>query len=237
MSSDDSRNIDDKLAEIRATLAEVARDFSDANEGGHVERLALTTALVSEALRVVGLTAVLVGGGAIEFYAPDAYVTQDIDIVVEGLPGEPVRDRIASVFEALDFIKLSGRHWERDGMLVEIPGHSIDDPYSEVMVGPYRLNIVRPEVVLIGRVVEYDQTGHTGHAAQAVVLLQAVGDTLDHSLLAQLARRERVESVLAALRALAESGTLVTDGLLRDLHDRLHSRGRYSPNVQHLEDE
>jgi hypothetical protein len=49
----------------------------------HVERRALAAAIVSEALRARGLEATLVGGGAIEFYAPGAYATCDIDLVVE----------------------------------------------------------------------------------------------------------------------------------------------------------
>ena len=49
----------------------------------HVERLALAAAIVSEALRARGLEATLVGGGAIEFYAPGSYATTDIDLVVE----------------------------------------------------------------------------------------------------------------------------------------------------------
>lgn len=61
----------------------------------------------------------LVGSGAIEFYASETYLTQDVDLVVERPPGTPIRERLATVFELLRFMKLSGPHWERDGMLVD----------------------------------------------------------------------------------------------------------------------
>lgn len=217
------------LADLRVALEQVEREFIDAGEERHVERLTVTTAIVSEALRRIGCIAMLVGGGAIEFYAPEAYLTQDVDLVVEGPPGIPIREQLSTVFELLGFAKLSGRHWEREGMLVEVPGHAIEDPYIQVAVGDYQLNVIRLEVVLVGRIVEFEQTGHTGHAAQAILLLRAVGDTLNPELFARLLQRERVESAYVALSALAASGINITDTILRDTHDRLHSRGRYAP--------
>lgn len=216
------------LADLRAALEQVELEFADTSEERHVERLTVTTAIVSEALHRIGCVAMLVGGGAIEFYAPEAYLTQDVDLVVEGPPGTPIRERLSTIFELLGFTKLSGRHWERGGMLVEVPGHTIEDPYIRVAVGAYQLNVVRLEVVLVGRIVEFDQTGHTGHAAQAILLLRAVGDTLNPELFTRLLQREQVESAYVALSTLAASGINITDAILRDTHDRLHSRGRYA---------
>jgi hypothetical protein len=217
------------LADLHAALDGVERDFGTAEDARHVERLTLTAAIVSEALRTVGCRTLLVGGGAIEFYAPDAYLTRDVDLVVEDPSGAPVRERLATIFDALGFAKLSGRHWERNGLLVEVPGHRIEDPFVEVAVGSYRLNVVRLEVVLVGRVVEFDQTGHTGHAAQAVLLLRAAPEALDRTLLRQLVRQERAERAFAAIEELASSGIVVTDAVLRDLHERLRARGRQPP--------
>ncbi|HXC25920.1 MAG TPA: hypothetical protein VNU46_08390 [Gemmatimonadaceae bacterium] len=221
------------LADLRTALATVEREFLHVGDERHVERLALTTAIVTEALRRVDYRAVLVGGGAIEFYAPDAYLTRDVDLVVEGPPGVSVRGRISEVFDALGFVKLSGRHWERGGLLIEVPGHRIDDPYREIPIGPYHLNVIRLEVVLAGRIVEFEQTGHTGHAAQAVLLLRALRDTLDMPLLETILRRERAEQAFVVLDDLATSSDAVTDSVLRDLHEKLHSRGRYAPGYLH----
>jgi len=69
-------------------------------------------------------------------------------------------------------------------------------------------------------------TGHTGHAAQAVLLLRAAPEALDRTLLRQLVRQERAEHAFAAIEELASSGIVVTDAVLRDLHERLRAGGR-----------
>lgn len=84
--------------------------------------------------------------------------------------------------------------------------------------------LAKREVVLVGRVVEFDQTAHTGHAAQVVLLLRAAAAALDRALLHDRLRQERAERAFAALENIAKSDVLVTDSILRDLHDRLRSR-------------
>jgi hypothetical protein len=54
------------------------------SEREHVERVLLAAAIVSTALARAGMRATLVGGAAVEFYAPHAYSTSDLDFVVEG---------------------------------------------------------------------------------------------------------------------------------------------------------
>src|SRR5688500_20347718 len=103
----------------------------------------------------------LVGGSALEFHAPGAYVTGDIDMPVARDGLAPPRGAVDQVFAALGFRKGSARHWERGDVLVEVPNHDLDDPSEEYQVGPYRLRVVAKEAVLVGRIVEYDQTGHT----------------------------------------------------------------------------
>ncbi len=215
-------------ADLVRALETVEQELDLANKAQHVERLTVTAAILSEALGRAGFTTMLVGGGALEFYVPSNYSTSDVDLVVEGASGSPIRERIAEVFAALGFAKLKGRHWERAGILVEVPGHHIDDPFIDRRVGPYHLRIVRPEVLLVEREVEFDQTGDTGHAAQAIVLLATLAKSLDSALLEQLVQRERVADVHRELGTLAASGAKVTDPLLRDLRDRLHGRGRYA---------
>jgi len=57
----------------------------------------------------------------------------------------------------------------------------------------HRLEMVIPEVVLVGRLVEYDQTGHTGHATQALLMLDILGPTINEQELGRMAKVERVE--------------------------------------------
>lgn len=75
----------------------------------HTERLTLLTAVLSEALRRHGMVATLVGGGALEFYMPEGYVTHDIDLVVER-SGEPIIEE--SLRDTWD--RLHGRKPERE---------------------------------------------------------------------------------------------------------------------------
>jgi len=79
-------------------------------------------------------------------------------------------------------------------------------------------------VVLVGRLVEFDQTGHTGHGAQAALLLQAVGDSWDGALLRDLLSRERCGNVFGAIKRIVDSGQPVSDALLRDTWDQLRGR-------------
>lgn len=58
-------------------LAEVLAD-----EPVHAKRILKAATIVEEAIRREGLEATLVGGGAVEIYAPGAYTTTDIDLVI-----------------------------------------------------------------------------------------------------------------------------------------------------------
>jgi hypothetical protein len=84
--------------------------------------------------------------------------------------------------------------------------------------------VVRIEVVLVGRLVEFDQTGHTGHGSQAVAMLRVFAGQLDESLLAALLRRERADRVYQALLDLAGADEPMRDEILRQAWD--HLRGR-----------
>jgi hypothetical protein len=82
--------------------------------------------------------------------------------------------------------------------------------------------MVLPEVVLIGRLVEFDQTGHTGHATQALLMLSVLDD-IDEAALARLAAQERVEDFLAFFRELAASPErpIIDDAFLRTKRDEV----------------
>ncbi|HEX2187670.1 MAG TPA: hypothetical protein VHG51_02170 [Longimicrobiaceae bacterium] len=212
------------LDDMREELDGILRDEGLLAPGRpHLRRLTLACAVISEALRRRGMIATLVGGGAIEFYAPGTYATDDADLVVQSVSGVVDRRRLHDVFSALRF-ESSGRHWVRDGFFVEVPGTYLEDPFSEYPVGPYALRVVEKEVVLVGRLVEFDQTGHTGQGSQAVAMLRTFAGELDHSLLAKLLRRERSERVYEVLWGLAASDQAMTDELLRDVWDGLRGR-------------
>jgi hypothetical protein len=99
------------LSDLRQTLDAIAADLTLQDDTQHARRLVLITALLSEAFRRYECRTTLVGGGAIEFYAPGAYETEDIDLVVEGLGKSSARLVLDPVFAALGFKKLPARHW------------------------------------------------------------------------------------------------------------------------------
>ena len=213
------------LLDLQQTIDAIVADSELRDDTQHAKRLVLVTAVLSEAFRRHDCRATLVGGGAIEFYAPSAYATDDIDLVVEGL-GQPLdRGVLNKVFTALGFKKLPARHWARDDLFVEVPGTLLEDPIEEAQVGPYRLRVVAKEAVIVGRIVEFDQTGNLPHAKQAILLLQGLGSRLDQALLSELLRRERAAEAYELLRAFADRPeTAVTDEALIEARERLHGR-------------
>lgn len=211
------------LHDLKSGIEAIISDDLLREPAAHSERMTLLVATISEALRRRGMVATLVGGGAVEFYAPEVYVTYDIDLVVESASGVLDRGRLDVAFSDLGFTR-QGRHWVRDDVYVEVPGSYLEDPFEQHQVGPFMMRVVRPEVVLVGRLVEFDQTGHTGHGAQAALLLQAIGDSWDDALLRDLLSRERCGNVFGAIKRIVDSGQPVSDALLRDTWDQLRGR-------------
>jgi hypothetical protein len=194
----------------------------------HAEQLTVVSALVCSAFRRVGLWAVLVGGGVIEVHAPGAYTTFDIDLVISRHGVAPRRDELDDVFRALGFAKQAARHWTRGEVLIEVPGWEVDDPTEELRIGPHVLEMVCKEAVLVGRLVEYEQTGHTGHAAQAILMLRVLGEALNRERLDQLVAREHVEDAYAAAREIASwpPERHITNRVLQEARDRWQARRR-----------
>lgn len=190
-------------------------------ERPHVERLALTAAIVSQALRAEDLEATLVGGAAIEFYDPGAHTTSDIDLVVERRgPMADLEASLRKVFRELGFTR-KGRHWIRDELFVEIPGTSVSDPTETFALGPYVLRVLRKEIVLGERIVGFKHWRYTGYGAQAIDMIASFGRDLDEGLLRKYVRREGVEDAYEALRALVQSEAPITQEVLARELDRL----------------
>jgi hypothetical protein len=161
----------------------------------------------------------LVGGGAIEFYAPDLYTTTDIDLIVDG-----ARDVIDAELTAFGFTR-RGRHWIMGDLFVEIPGNWMSDPVDVVAVGPLTLRVIRRETVLADRIIGFKHWRTSAYGAQAVALLAAFGDTIDEELLLHRLRAEDAEDALPMLRALAAADEAVNDAALEQILTRLGKTG------------
>jgi hypothetical protein len=171
-------------------------------------------AIIEEALRQEGLDAVLVGGGAVEIYAPGAYTTTDLDFVVPHRFGVPFEQAIRRAFTALGF-RRADRHWVRSDLFVEIPSSELHDPVEELQVGPFALRVLRKESVLAYRIVGFKQWRYTDYGAQAIALIRAFGDDIDEQLLFDHLRREASEDAYHFLHDLAFSERAVSDSVLR----------------------
>ncbi len=179
----------------------------------HVERFTLAAAILSEALRAAGLEATLVGGGAIEFYAPGAHTTSDIDLVVERKSSVDFGDAVESALAPLGFSR-TGRHWVRNDLFVEIPSTHLADPFEVFTLGPYSLRVVRKEIVLAERIVGFKYWRYTAYGAQAIDMIATFGDDLDEVLLGGYLRREGAEDAFDLLRRLANAREPITHDTL-----------------------
>jgi len=204
--------------ELKTALDAVIEDTAQP----HVERLSITAAIVSEALRLEGLEATLVGGAAIEFYSPGAYVTSDIDLVVERQrPGPSLEPALARTFASLGFER-TGRHWTRDDVFVEVPGTQVTNPTVTFAVGPYQLRVLRKEILLGERIVGFKHWRYTAYAAQALDMLAAFRDDLDSIILNAYLERENAVDAYRLLEELAASGTSIDEDVLQAQLERLH---------------
>jgi hypothetical protein len=195
------------IAELRAAL-----DRAWNREAKHVERLTVAAAVLQVALRQAGMEATLVGGGAIEFYAPRFYTTTDIDFVVE----RGSRESIDQVFTALGLTK-SGRHWSKGDLYVEVPGNRQYEPVDEFTVGPMTLRVVRKEYVLSDRIVGFRHWKYWAYGNQAMDMIAAFGDEIDDTALRAYLRREGAEDTYDLLRLAAASDRRMDDRELESL--------------------
>ena len=104
------------LADLNDQLASIPRvsyPLDETSEAAfeHSMRLGEVAAVCCEAFRRHGLSAVLVGGGVIEFVLPGAYTTPDIDLVVSRDWLRPPRDVVDQVFRKIGFLSNGARHW------------------------------------------------------------------------------------------------------------------------------
>jgi hypothetical protein len=175
----------------------------------HVERVVLAAAIIATALERAGMRATLVGGAAIEFHAPDAYVTADLDFVVEG------RDRaaIGEVLKALG-MRAEGRHWVQGDLYVEVPGSYLSEPVDTVEIGALSLRVIRKEYVLGDRIIGYRWWKYAGYALQAIDMLAALASELDEAALRAHLRKEGAEDTYDLLLGFIASGIQPTTASL-----------------------
>jgi hypothetical protein len=189
----------------------------------HARQIGMATAVISEAFAESGFRVTLVGGSAIEVYAPGIFKTGDIDLIIEALKGVISRDELNPVFERLGFEK-RGRHWRRGSLFVEVPATDLTDHSDRVRIGHFEFNVIAKEALLSERLAGYKHWEYTASAQQAVDMIAAFGDDLRMEILEPLLKREGTTDAFGAIRTLAESAEPITDDKLRVLLEHLRQR-------------
>lgn len=210
------------MGNSRALIATLAAEGWSAKPERRAEQTATLMSALSEEFSSHGLRAVLVGGSAIEVWAPGAYVSDDTDVVVTGRPtGTPLPERAAAVLQSLGFVK-HGLGWEMGPLYVHVVGYDVHDPTTEIVLGSLRFEAVTPEVLLADRMIGFKHwPNSTAYGQQAIALLAALGDNLDEEWLRGRLRRDSAEDVLDALRGPMANGEPITLGQLELLQERL----------------
>lgn len=210
------------MGSSRALIAALAAEGWSKKPERRAEQTATLMSALSEEFSSHGLRAVLVGGSAIEVWAPGAYVSDDTDVVVTGRPtGDPLPERAAAVLRSLGFEK-HGLGWEVGPLYVHVVGYDVLDPTTEIVLGSLRFEAVTPEVLLADRMIGFKHwPNSTAYGQQAIALLAALGNNLDEEWLRSRLRRDSAENVLDALRELMASGEPITLGQLELLQERL----------------
>lgn len=213
----------DDFSDLREELDEILADPELVGEEGHTERMARACAVICTAFDRRGLRATVVGGGALELYAPSRYTSGDNDLVVEYAGTRPSRKILGQVFDELGFErwKKSLRHWVRDDFFVEVPGDVLEGEADEFRIGTHTLRVIKREYLLVERLVDWEQTGSEASGLQGAWMLEAFREELDEELLAGLLRKERVEKAHEAMLGLVRSGATIDAPALRGLRDGL----------------
>lgn len=178
--------------------------------------------LLRGAFEEVGLRVILVGGSAIEVWAPGAHVSDDRDLVVTGPPSSVSRpQRTASVLESLGFAR-KGMGWAREQLFLHVVGYDLDEPSVETTLGGCRFEVVKPEVPLADRLVGFRHwQGTTAYALQAAAMLAALGPDLDRAWLVDRLKREGASDALHAIEQWLASGQSLSEDDARAMQAQL----------------
>lgn len=196
----------------RLALAPLAAHGLTDEPLARADQIAQLMDVLRGAFEEAGLRVILVGGSAIEVWAPGAHVSDDRDLVVTGPAAGGSRPaRAAAVLKALGF-RRKGVGWGNGRLFLHVVGYDLDEPSVETELGGCRFEVVRAEVPLADRLVGFRHwPGTTSYALQAASMLAALGDALDRPwLLARLQQEGAVDALEAVERWLA-SGRPLTE--------------------------
>jgi len=114
-----------------------------------IERKLFVVGILTFELRKLGITPVMVGGSAVEFYTSGAYMSLDIDLVIKN--EKATKDLLKKMgFEN------EGRHWylpdyEIDIEFVGLDLHGSNEKLTKVNVDKYEVFVIGIEDLIVDR--------------------------------------------------------------------------------------
>ena len=166
-----------------------------------LERALYVVGLWTELLHDAGITPVVVGGAAVEFYTFGAYMTYDIDLVAPG------RTEALAKLETLGFERTETlRHWYHPhlAMVIEIPAEQLvgsEEHIVRVEVGPYVAHVIGVEDLILDRLRAYVhwKSSADGEWARRLALLHS--EAIDWTYLNKTAADEALLDALNEMLA------------------------------------
>lgn len=168
-----------------------------------LRRRLFVTGVVTKALQMKGVTPILVGGLAIDFYTFGGYGTVDIDLVAAD------RETVKAVLAELGFDKPFGdRNWylRAEGIVLEVPDEVLAGSRQRVLqakVNGLPVYVVGIEDLILDRVEGHAATRSVADLDWAVNLAAARYETLDERYLLREAEVRQVRPL--AKKVLAEA--------------------------------
>ena len=145
-----------------------------------LERQVSIAGIITEALKPLGITPIVVGGTAVEFYTLGQYATLDIDFV--GI----INDEMKKVLEEdLGFLK-DGRYWRipQTDIMIEFPSDELAgtaDKVQPVEYGGRQAYFIGIEDIILNRVQEAKHWNYLDSAEWARTLMITHYDNIDWS--------------------------------------------------------
>ena len=178
------------------------------NRAGNIERGFQRTIHVMSVLTLefekAGITPVIIGGSAVEFYTRDWYATGDIDLAIE----RTKKGKITNIMEKHQF-KRSGRMWIREdlGLYVEFPGDTDDldlEKVTRVDTDWGHAYVIGLEDIIFDRIEAAEHWKSESDREQAIRMSSVFYDDLDWQYLADKCSAAQSGKMLESVRKEAE---------------------------------
>ncbi|KYH30826.1 DUF6036 family nucleotidyltransferase [Neomoorella mulderi] len=153
-------------------------------------------AVLTTALKPMGIKPILVGGRALEFYTLGGYATKDIDLVING------REQAKAILAEMGFLRRPGeRHWyhEELDLALEIPDEYLAgslDKLTTVEISGLEVYIIGVEDLIIDRLAAAKFWKSPADTQWAAKLLALHREEIDMEYLRQAASKEQLDDVL-----------------------------------------